>query len=150
MKKRISFQIITLSFLSVISFTSCKEEGCMDPDSKTFNANADKDDGSCKYEGSVVFYYDDLTSLLLLDEGVTALTYYVDGSIIGSTAADVYSTNVPSCGSSGSISKTIDLGSNKSKSITYKIVDDTGDILWEGSYSVKANTCHAIDIYELD
>jgi hypothetical protein len=118
----------------------------MDPDSKTFNADADRDDGSCKFEGSIVFYYDELTSLLLVDNEISALTYYVDGSIIGSTAAGVYFTSVPSCGSSGSISKTIDLGSNKSKNISYKVVDDLGDVIWEGNFTVKANTCHPLEL----
>lgn len=146
MKKRISFQIITLSLLSVISFTSCKEEGCMDPDSKTFNANADKDDGSCKYEGSIVFYYKESTATQLISDGSSALTYYVNGSIIGSSAASVFFTTVPTCGSNGSVSKTIDLGSDKAKSITYKVIDDLGYIIWEGSYNVKANTCNQLEL----
>ena len=43
--------LILLLFIVVsISFTSCKKEpGCMDPNSLTFNADAQKDDGSCVY-----------------------------------------------------------------------------------------------------
>lgn len=43
--------LILLLFIAVsISFTSCKKEpGCMDPNSLTFNADAQEDDGSCVY-----------------------------------------------------------------------------------------------------
>jgi hypothetical protein len=146
MKNNRSIKIILIAIISILNFTSCKQEGCMDPDSKTFNADADKDDGSCKYEGSIVFYYKESTAAELLADGSAALTYYVDGSIIGSSAANVYFTAAPNCGANGSVSKTIDLGSDKSKSIAYKVIDDLGYIIWEGSYTVKANTCNQLEL----
>lgn len=146
MKKISPAHILTLALICTLSITSCKQDGCMDPDSKTFNADADRDDGSCKYEGSIVFYYKESSSNQLVTDGSTALTYYLDGNIIGSSAANVFYTSAPNCGSNGSISKTIDLGSNKSKSITYKVVDDFGDTIWMGTYTVTANTCNQLEL----
>lgn len=47
---KITFTILSLAITSLI-FTSCsKEEGCTDPAATNFNVDAQKDDGSCKYE----------------------------------------------------------------------------------------------------
>lgn len=48
--KKITYTILSLAISSVI-FTSCsKQEGCTDPAATNFNVDAEKDDGSCKYE----------------------------------------------------------------------------------------------------
>ena len=147
MKNLIAKNFIASSImLSAFLLSGCKEEGCMDPDSKTFNADADKDDGSCKYEASLVIFYKENTSANLASEGSTALTYYVNGSIIGSSAVDVFYTSAPSCGANGSISKTIDLGSEKTKSVSYKVIDDFDNIISEGSITLRANTCQPLEL----
>lgn len=48
--KKITFTILSFALTSLI-FTSCsKEEGCTDPAATNFNVDAQRDDGSCKYE----------------------------------------------------------------------------------------------------
>ena len=48
--KKITFTLLSLALTSLI-FTSCsKEEGCTDPAATNFNVDAQRDDGSCKYE----------------------------------------------------------------------------------------------------
>ncbi len=46
MEKIISFLILTL-----LLFSSCKQEGCSDPRAKNFSYDAQKEDGSCDYSG---------------------------------------------------------------------------------------------------
>jgi len=54
MKRHLLFLIPICLFAS--AFSSCHHvRGCMDPNSLTFNSEADKDDGSCKYP-AVIFY----------------------------------------------------------------------------------------------
>jgi hypothetical protein len=98
---------------------------------------------ACKkeYTGKIVFWYNQSTANHLVTDGSTALTYTVDGKIVGSSAANVYYTSAPDCGSNGSITVEKDLGSSKSKSFSYSIKDQTGDIIWSGSVTFEANTC---------
>lgn len=41
--------ILALSLLTVSTFTSCKKEGCTDPEALNYDADAKDDDGSCIY-----------------------------------------------------------------------------------------------------
>ena len=46
-------KIILLGLVTVVAFSSCKKKGCMDPNANNFNAEAEKDDGSCTYDSVV-------------------------------------------------------------------------------------------------
>lgn len=132
---------LNYSATAVIDDGSCIYGGCTDPDSKNYNPRADVDDGSCSFEGSVVFWYDESTSEGLMYYGVTSLTYYFDGEIVGSSAANVYWTGAPDCGQTGSVTVEKDLGNIKTQPYSYRVIDQTGFEVWEGIVNLKANTC---------
>lgn len=46
--KNLSFTLIALC-IGVMTLNSCKKKGCIDPTATNYNANAEKDDGSCTY-----------------------------------------------------------------------------------------------------
>jgi hypothetical protein len=143
-----SFKLLSIGLLVVGAtfFTSCKKEGCTDPDSKTFNADAKKDDGTCQYEGRALLWYGQTTSTELQNDGATTLTYYVDGQVVGSSATSVYWTSSPECGQNGSITVTKDLGGVKNKSYTYSVKDQTGFEYWTGVLNFTANSCEAVQL----
>jgi hypothetical protein len=47
-RKNLSLGLMLISALS-LGFTSCKKEGCMDPNASNYNEKAKKDDGSCTF-----------------------------------------------------------------------------------------------------
>ncbi len=144
--KKISFIPFGIFLIAGILFTGCKKEGCTDGDATNFSEEADEDDGTCKYEGEVIFWYGKATSEFLVGDGAQTLTYYVDNAIVGSTAATVFDTAEPACGQNGSITVTRDLGSEKSQTATYSIKDQTDHEYYKGSVTFAANTCEATEL----
>jgi hypothetical protein len=127
-------------------FSGCKKEGCTDPDSINFEESAKKDDGSCQYEGSVVFWYGEVTSLSMIGDGIESLTFYVDGEVVGSSVTSVYWSGAPDCSSNSSITITKDLGNSKNQTFTYSVKDQDGIEQWEGIVNFTANTCLSLQL----
>jgi hypothetical protein len=141
---KLSYKLIVATLIFASLFTpncSSLEEGCTDPDSPDYSVTAEVDDGSCTYEGAVVFWYDEATSAEIIYYGVTGLTYYVDGELIGSSAANVYWTGPPECGQTGSTGVDKYLGRSKTRKYSYEVLDQTGFDVWSGSITFEANTC---------
>lgn len=147
--KKVSLKILGFLLLtSLVIGTSCsKKEGCTDPDAKNYDPDAKKSNNSCKYEGSIVFWYKQNVSQSLLSDGVTSLAFYVNGSLIGSYSSSVYFTSAPDCNTANAVKYTMDLGDTKSKSITYQVKDPIdNELLWEGTTTLKANTCVQMEL----
>ncbi|MBC8464697.1 MAG: hypothetical protein H8D62_03370 [Bacteroidetes bacterium] len=127
--------------LAEVDDNSCLYEGCTDPDAENYNSGADIEDHTCLYKGSMVFWYGESTANYLINNSVTALTYYVDNQIVGSSAASVYWTGAPDCEQKASVTITKDLGNVKNKSYTFSVRSDSGVEEWTGVANFTANTC---------
>ena len=79
-------------------------------------------------------------------DDATTLTYYVDGQIVGSGASNIFWTGAPECGQDGSVTITKDLGSVKTQSYTYSVLDQTGWEYWSGVFNFNANTCTGVEL----
>lgn len=139
----ISFAILS-AFL--ILNTSCSKKGCTDPNSINYNPDAEEDDGSCEYEGSLVFWYGKQTSDFFVSNGISTLTYYVDGKFVGSCATSVYWTGAPDCGQNSSITFTKILRDVGNYPSTFSIKDQTGWECFNGEVRLTANTCKSIEL----
>ncbi len=139
--KRVTYMTAMLLIAGATTLSSCRKEGCTDKTAKNYNQDAKKDDGTCTYEGSVVFWIDQSTSANLLIAGETSLTFYFDGVVVGSQAATTFWTGAPECGQNGSITVTKSLGGVKSKSFPFKVLDQDGITIWESNITLNANTC---------
>jgi hypothetical protein len=137
---------ITLLAFTVVLTSSCRRSGCTDPDSINYDDKAKTNDNSCEYEGKVVFWYGQSTANGNVADGTTSLTFYLDGQVIGSSAADVYWSSSPDCGASGSISATKKLGFSKEKSYKYEVKDQDGDIIWSNNITLTGNKCLEIKL----
>jgi hypothetical protein len=151
MKTMRKFTSICAGVLLIVSlvFTSCSKEGCTDSNATNYCSDCKKDDGSCTYKATIQFWYNQTTANNLINDTPpsTSLTYYVDGTIIGSSAASVYYTGDPNCTQNGVIRITKDLGKAKTKSATYKVVDNLGITIWEGNITFDASkSCTSVQL----
>lgn len=144
--KIIKYLAIGSVLIASTSLTSCKKEGCTDSAAINYDESAKKDDESCSFQGEAVIWYDESTSQSLTLGGSSTLKYYVDEVLIGSTDASVYWTGAPDCGANGSINVTKDLGNAKSKTFTYKVIDNLGFTVESGILNISANNCENLQI----
>jgi hypothetical protein len=138
--------IILMLSVSAFFVTSCRKAGCIDKDAANYSASAKKSDGSCTYSESLIFWQDQATAQSWAGFATT-LYYYVDGQLVGSSAANVYFSGTPSCSQNGLTSTLIDMGKNKSKSINIQVIDDTGFEWWNEFVTVTAGTCNYYQVF---
>lgn len=136
---------LSLSVASVFT-TSCKKRGCTDPEAINYSEEAEKDDGSCSFEGAMVFWYDEATSDQLVQDGAITMTFYVDDKEIGSSDADIYWTGAPDCGQNGSIGVDKKWNNDRTKTYSFSAQDQTGWEFWSESVTFHANTCVSIQL----
>lgn len=127
-------------------FTSCVSEGCIDNDAVNFDADADRSDGSCEFEGSVVFWYSKATSEDYVFFDALTMYFYVDETLIGSSSSSFYWDKAPDCEAVGSISFRRSMGNSKSETATYLVLDEDGFEWDKGSFRFKANSCEQIEV----
>lgn len=144
--KVFKYFIIGVALAGISVLTSCKKEGCSDSAAINYNIDVKKDDGSCKFQGEAILWYDEETSNELTLTGSSNLEFYVDEKLVGSTSASVYWESAPNCGANGSITVTKDLGVAKNKSFNFYVKNNLGIIIDEGLINFEANACNTIEI----
>ena len=60
-----------MTALAVLTFDSCKKEGCTNADADNYDSSAKKDDGSCTYTGRHVIWYNSATAVNLAYDGTS-------------------------------------------------------------------------------
>lgn len=143
MMKRFNYSVLILAFALL---SSCKKEGCTDQQATNYDENAKKENGTCTYEGTHVFWYGEDAAEFLINDGASSLTFYVDNQIIGSSAASVYWTSAPECGQASSITVTKQLGNVKTQAYNFEVIDQTGWVYWEGTLNFNANQCISFEL----
>jgi hypothetical protein len=130
-------------------FTSCKKEGCTDSNAINYAADAKKDNGTCTYSGSTVFWLNSATGVFLLSSGVTYLEVYVDGSLVGGMSTSSSFGSAPAC-NSGGVTFTSELGTSTSKTISYEVKNSTfapnGPVIYSGSTVIQGGQCGSFQI----
>lgn len=146
MKNSVFLKIIA-SYLFITLIASCRKHGCMDSNANNYSSSANKDDGTCYYDGNVTFWFGKATSDSLLAKGSNSLTIYVDGSIIGSCQSTNFLSSAPSCNQTGLItSKKYCGGMMESKSYSFMVKDNNNITCWQGNIDFESNECKLFEL----
>ena len=157
--KKILYLFLTVSLI----FSSCEKEailGCTDSQATNYNIEAEDDDNSCLYAGSIVFYLEYDVPELLDDNGVGYLYFdignatsnitnlnwnAVPGSI--STTWTGFLTSPYDCdGDFKSLALSWQLSSSISESLTWQAKDILGNVYDWGAFSISKNECKKIGV----
>lgn len=137
--------ILSAIVLTALSTTSCKKKGCIDSEASNFDTEAKKDDGTCVYKGNVTWWIGQQESIGLNSNGITDLNIYVDDTLVGSQGSNIYFLSAPACGEPSIVTKQFDMGTLKSKSINYQIIDENQTVHYTGLVNVKPG-CNLVEM----
>ena len=146
MKKTNALLAVMLLSLMVIS---CKKPGCTDPEATNFQANAKHQDTICRYEGSVVFWYDEETSDSLKSFfGGDSLKFWVEHNYVDSLSVIDNLDEAPECGDKDVATYLADFGSSNFRWVQYEIFNEFGLLLYDSIIKLEANECHVIQLQQ--
>ena len=132
--------------LTVVLLISCKKEGCTNSTATNYSAAAKVDDESCVYESNLVFWFDDNTQTILSSSGVTSLSYYLDGSFIGTFNASTGFDSAPECGDATAFSKAIAYDLSPTKTLSYRVEDQDENEHFSGSVTAIGDACVPVQL----
>lgn len=143
MKTKIILLAVFAIIFTLLIISACKKDkvkGCMDSVATNYNSSATEDDGSCKYEGSIVFWNNVALEDTLTAHGADTLLYYINNVKVGiSVVASSGRASAPACSQSGVFTLTEQLGSVKSQSYTLNVNDQTRHFQWSTTVKITAS-----------
>ena len=138
--------LISLLLICSFVFTSCKKEGCTDDKAENYQVFASKDNGSCVYRGSVVFWYRLTVFSGLSNAGISSLSLFINDELKMQHPAGFFSPSEPICGTTNTMSLELDLGNTNTKVFDFEIKDQNGNIIWSGVINASAKQCSSYEL----
>lgn len=135
--------ILMFGALSLV-IMGCKKPGCDDELALNYSKEANSNDGSCIYEGTAVFYFNDSTSIHLQNNSITELSFYVDSQLLQTTPSTSYWIGDPDCGQAVTFIKSMN---EPEKNYYYYVHNQNGTDVWNGTLTVKGDECVRQELY---
>ena len=135
--------------VSLLSAVSCKDKkGCTNPNAINYDSDAETEDGTCKAEGSIMFWINTQTfGYLYNDNAVQELNFYVNGELRGSQSVNTFFPTAPDC--EDSFTFTAEVPYDGGQWVSYKVLDEDNNELWNGNIVVPAEQCNKLQlVYE--
>ena len=132
--------ILTIGFMVILGFTSCKKKGCTNENATNYNADAKKDDGSCTYVPVITLNGDANMTISVssgyIDPGATAvdsdgteIVVVADTTAINDSTVNQFTVTYSATNAHGTATatRTVDVIINhENYPGTYDVTDDCG------------------------
>lgn len=147
----------TLALISAIFLNSCtKKEGCTEPNATNYCEDCKKNDGSCIYQGSVIFWWKQDFATYVTSTGSIKMEVYLNEKYAGNTylykngGELKYWAAAPACSNSDAltISKLYNNSKTQTMQVKFKFLCPAGSCLAAktGEVTFSANTCTPYEI----
>jgi hypothetical protein len=133
-------------FAVLLVFSSCNKEGCTDESATNTKGGAKKDDGSCTYKSTVVFWHTNTTKSVLNSQGTTALVYYLDGTQLGTSDPNIVFSSAPDCSETTAFVRSIAYDQATTKVLSYEVKSQTGQLEFSGTITFTSDGCIAEEL----
>jgi hypothetical protein len=131
-----------LIFVSLVFLLfSCNKEGCTDVNAVNYSDSADQNDGSCHYESTIAFWFDEYKSDFYQAFDVTEFRFFVEDELVGIADINSFLVSAPACGDSGTVTYTRSLNLSKNAEFDYEITDQHDTPIQYGSWNASGNGC---------
>ncbi len=126
-----------LTFSSLLIFSACQKDGCMDEKAINYNSGAKKDNHTCKYQSMVHFWFDETTSKNLQDDQIVVLEFYTNDRFLGSCFTSEYLSNINQMNAMCvSYKSSIPVGMQEE--VTYRVLSESKDLIFIGKLTLFA------------
>lgn len=134
--------VISIALLG-LSFASCKKKGCTDPEAINYEDKVISNNLLCQYQGSVVFWYDQIKmDSLKKIYPIKSLEYFVNDIRIDSLPfSEPLDKRPTSCSKKGIATFADSMDTGFQQYIKFHIQTDLGTILYDSIIQMTANQC---------
>lgn len=140
--------LILLVIFTIVTISSCDKKGCTDVTAANVCSKCNSDDGSCKYQGNIVIWWNEATAQSWkVNSNTASVNIYVDGVLASSIPTTSYWLGAPSCSDNGSVTYSKSMGSAQTMSGTVVIKSgSTGGILSTKPFTYAGGMCFQLQI----
>lgn len=124
---------------------ACKKKGCIDSYADNYSAENEKDDGSCLYSASLIFWMDSTTAANLNVDGHNSVKITVEGNNSGQYYTSNYTNHAPTCNDTLGYETRIGLGAETAQSVSYGVSTLDGTSIASGEIKLDATKCAIIN-----
>lgn len=141
-------KLFIFSLIATTGLYSCKPEGCTDPIAVNYNADAEKDNGSCSYEANLAIWLDETTADLYEseDDDLYLFDIFLEGEKIGEHPLFRTKELFPDCGDTSCFNHTISMNSKNQNGLRIDFYDNLENHRGGFSFNIEGGECKVIPI----
>ena len=139
-------KILLSSLIFSVVLASCGKKGCTDKVATNFDSKARKDNNTCEYSGSTVFWFNKASYDDFQRRGVDHLDIFLNDVLTTTASTKSYFSAPPDCGTEGATTLEKPLGKSKAQNFRFKAKDPFGFVIYDNVLEVKAGTCMVIEL----